>query len=632
MGNNVPAACTRLCAGRLSIGSKHQKSIPILSVIAIFIAATFLSQIAFAQLATVRTDKSEYGPGERVTITGSGWQAGEVVRLLIVRNPKTHDDVTLYSTANSLGAFTNTEFVIEQDDGGVTFTLTATGQSSGQTAQTTFRDANPSADLDQCANGPSGGVACTGTAWENGNLGPSKARYFEGDSIPYRLKFANLDTSIVHTVTIEWDTTKSGKHAIDYLTTWDRSAAAGSDACSGVSGCGSPTTFPIPIDPNVAAAGVTQISGVFTLYNGTITAVSAYTLIGTYAGDSSTRITITFTASTANPVLAWGGHIATRSDWGLNNSAVTIPGSPYHMRLIDLDGKGGNQDRSMSAEAVIFPASITITKQATPEGTTSFDFSSSDFGSFTLIDDGTNTSNSRSFNGIVTFKSYTFTETVPSSWSLDSIVCTVTSPNGGNGSGNTGTGTATINLKEGENWTCTFNDSKHCPGSCDDGNPCTTDTCDQSTNFNCVHTNNTLPCNDGNACTTNDTCSGGTCLGGPPPNCNDGNVCTNDSCDPASGCTHVNNTDPCNDGNACTTNDTCSGGACVGGAPPNCNDGNVCTTDTCNTQTGCVHTNNPNPCNDGNACTTADTCSGGMCVGGAPPNCDDGNVCTTDTC
>ncbi|HYS54558.1 MAG TPA: post-COAP-1 domain-containing protein [Thermoanaerobaculia bacterium] len=184
---------------------------------------------------------------------------------------------------------------------------------------------------------------------------------------------------------------------------------------------------------------------------------------------------------------------------------------------------------------------------------------------------------------------------------------------------------------------CTTNDT--CAGgacvggpapNCDDGNVCTDDSCNPATG--CVHTNNTNPCSDGNACTTNDTCSGGTCVGGPAPNCDDGNVCTTDACNPASGCTHINNTNPCNDGNACTTSDTCANGTCVGGPAPNCDDGNVCTTDTCNTQTGCVHTNNTNPCSDGNACTTNDACSGGTCVGGPAPNCDDGNVCTDDSC
>jgi cysteine-rich repeat protein len=168
------------------------------------------------------------------------------------------------------------------------------------------------------------------------------------------------------------------------------------------------------------------------------------------------------------------------------------------------------------------------------------------------------------------------------------------------------------------------------PTNCDDGNPCTDDTCDPSTG--CKHTNNTASCSDGNACTTNDTCSDGACVPGAPPNCNDGNVCTDDSCNPATGCVNTNNTAPCSDGNACTTSDTCAAGSCVGGAPPNCNDGNGCTDDSCNPASGCVNTNNTAPCNDANACTTNDTCAGGTCVGGAPLNCNDGNVCTNDSC
>jgi hypothetical protein len=184
---------------------------------------------------------------------------------------------------------------------------------------------------------------------------------------------------------------------------------------------------------------------------------------------------------------------------------------------------------------------------------------------------------------------------------------------------------------------CTTNDTCSagiCVGGaapdCDDGNPCTDDSCDPV--LGCVNTNNTAACDDGDECTTNDTCSAGVCVGGAPPNCDDGNVCTDDSCDPATGCVNTNNAAACDDGDACTTNDTCSAGACVGGAPPNCDDGNVCTDDSCEPATGCVNTNNVASCDDGDACTTNDTCSLGACVGGAPPNCDDGNVCTDDSC
>jgi len=68
---------------------------------------------------------------------------------------------------------------------------------------------------------------------------------------------------------------------------------------------------------------------------------------------------------------------------------------------------------------------------------------------------------------------------------------------------------------------------------CDDGDPCTTDTCRDGI---CSHTNNTGPCDDGNPCTTNDTCSGGTCMGTVPAACPAGCVCpyspTNPGCNP----------------------------------------------------------------------------------------------------
>ena len=172
-----------------------------------------------------------------------------------------------------------------------------------------------------------------------------------------------------------------------------------------------------------------------------------------------------------------------------------------------------------------------------------------------------------------------------------------------------------------DNNPCTVNDA--CSGStctgpaldCNDNNTCTTDSCNPASG--CVHTTlaDGTHCSDGNACTTSDKCSGGVCVGGAATNCNDNNACTDDSCVAPTGCVHVNNAAPCSDGNACTTSDACSGGACVGGPPLNCNDGNPCTTDTCNTPSGCVHTNNAIACDDGNPCTTGDHCGGGACSG-----------------
>ena len=153
---------------------------------------------------------------------------------------------------------------------------------------------------------------------------------------------------------------------------------------------------------------------------------------------------------------------------------------------------------------------------------------------------------------------------------------------------------------------------------CDDGNVCTTDSCSAASG--CTHTNNTNPCDDGNACTVGDVCSGGSCQAGTTPlNCNDNNVCTNDSCDPVTGCAHADNTAACDDNTVCNGREVCSGGRCGSGTPLNCDDSNVCTDDSCDPATGCAHVNNTAGCTDNNQCTSGDHCEGGVCVPGATP-------------
>ncbi len=401
----------------------------------------------------LQTDKMNYAPGEVIIVAGSGWDPGEAVTLRLHEEPAAHADRSVTVIADASGNIWDNQFMQDGHDRGVMLQLTATGRSSGLSTQAAF--GNPSANLDQWANKPTG-------SWVNGNLGASKAQYFEGDSIPYRLGFGSLSLAS-HTVTIEWDTTKSGKHALDYLTTYNRSVSLDQpNPCDGVSPCPTPTTFAIPADPQVT--GFTPIAGNFTLYGGTITAVGAYSGGTAFpTGDNSRRISITFTATQANPVLAWGGHISTRLDWGANNSCVAIPGSPYHTRLVDLDGSGGNQDRSLSADAVIFLGSVTIVKDANVNGATSFPFtaSPSPLAAFSLVDDGTS-ANTKVFSGISNFQTYTVNETpIPSGWAFSSILCSVTSPNGG--SATTSTTQVAIALHEGENWTCTYTNLQNTP-------------------------------------------------------------------------------------------------------------------------------------------------------------------------
>src|SRR6266508_1930150 len=151
----------------------------------------------------VQTDKTEYARGEVIVVTGSGWDPGEAVTLLLHEEPAAHADRRVTVIADASGNIFDNQFMQDAHDRGVMLQLTARGRNSGLSTQAAF--GNPSANLDQWANKPTG-------SWVNGNLGASKARYNEGDSIPYRLRFGSLSLG-THFVTIEWDTTKSSKHA-----------------------------------------------------------------------------------------------------------------------------------------------------------------------------------------------------------------------------------------------------------------------------------------------------------------------------------------------------------------------------------------------------------------------------------
>ena len=167
--------------------------------------------------------------------------------------------------------------------------------------------------------------------------------------------------------------------------------------------------------------------------------------------------------------------------------------------------------------------------------------------------------------------------------------------------------------------------------SCDDDNPCTSDSCDPE--GGCLHLLNAAPCDDGNVCTYGDHCNLGECLGGGSLVCNDSNPCTADSCDPQAGCTFLANDDgECTDHNACTNGDKCGAGVCLPGDFVSCDDGNLCTDDVCTPKDGCVYVPNTMPCDDAELCTIDDHCEQGICIGGEELDCDDQNLCTDDAC
>jgi hypothetical protein len=171
---------------------------------------------------------------------------------------------------------------------------------------------------------------------------------------------------------------------------------------------------------------------------------------------------------------------------------------------------------------------------------------------------------------------------------------------------------------------------------CDDGNPCTNDTCNAQSG--CVNVNKAdgTSCADSTVCNGAETCQAGACTAGTPLVCNDNNLCTTDSCNAQTGCrtNPVTNGTPCADSTVCNGAETCQAGTCTAGAPLNCNDTNSCTTDTCNAASGCANAvrADGSTCDDGLSCTTSDQCAYGTCVG--LDSCPGGTTCnpTTRSC
>ncbi|HSH15779.1 MAG TPA: hypothetical protein VLD18_07085, partial [Verrucomicrobiae bacterium] len=237
-----------------------------------------------------------------------------------------------------------------------------------------------SVDLWQARNGTATAPASP-VVWVKGNASPANSHYVESQSIPYRLVLTGLAPGS-HNVILEWDVRQNGKFAIDYLTHYQRlqphdlypshAAAETVDPLDGLAGSfAGPASHPfpppagshspVPGQPALSFSQVPEEERRFTIWNGTITAMNYLAEADLAVPSSSTRLSIDFEAAADTVVLAWGGHIATQFDWGTGQSATSISGSPYHMRVIAVDGSVGNQDRSLQTLPLVPPPPCAFT-------------------------------------------------------------------------------------------------------------------------------------------------------------------------------------------------------------------------------------------------------------------------------
>ncbi|HKX87044.1 MAG TPA: YDG domain-containing protein [Flavobacterium sp.] len=139
----------------------------------IFLFCIFLfSSLIYGQ-ATVFTDRDDYVPGQYVIVTGSGWLAGETVQLHFDETPQVcTSDHNRYTVADEYGNINYSQFLINERHLGVTFVLTATGQTSGLSANTIFTDGNVRVKTNVSTAGLSwnvfAGTACSGSSTSSG--------------------------------------------------------------------------------------------------------------------------------------------------------------------------------------------------------------------------------------------------------------------------------------------------------------------------------------------------------------------------------------------------------------------------------------------------------------------------------
>lgn len=193
--------------------------------------------------------------------------------------------------------------------------------------------------------------------WATGNSNSGNSHFFEGQSIPYRMTISRLRAGD-HTVEIEWDTRTNNKSAIDYITSFDRicEEVVPSEGIPNFGVIPAPKGIP---QPSTSFDQLSDDERRIAIYGGTLGEIKYVHQDDITATSAVTRLSISFTAGGSNGpnntvVIAWGGHIAKAQDWGEGNSASSINGSPYHTRVISVNGKSvGSQDRSVQAASEV---------------------------------------------------------------------------------------------------------------------------------------------------------------------------------------------------------------------------------------------------------------------------------------
>jgi hypothetical protein len=219
-------------------------------------------------------------------------------------------------------------------------------------------------------------------SWTTEHLYDANAHFVEGQSIPYRTTIYSLSPG-THTVILEWDNRKDNKSAIDFVTSYQRISET-VNPLKGLSGAfDAPTFFTIPAPTKnrlVTGANGAQQQPLYrfnqlpesekkiALYNGTPISISYIQEGDPTKSYATTKLKLEFKVIgkySRNVVIAWGGHVARRADWGASNISSDKYNALYRSRVVTLNTKSCNLDLYTKTGAVTFIPTCELDANAT---------------------------------------------------------------------------------------------------------------------------------------------------------------------------------------------------------------------------------------------------------------------------
>ncbi len=202
--------------------------------------------------------------------------------------------------------------------------------------------------------------------WQGSTFNDGDHQYSEGNTLPMRLELTQMCPGASWCVVLRYDFKdgNTSRHFYDFLGTYNASErTVNGQACNNFNCSEPPTTFPIPTDSSLSY----QLPGNFTVYNGAITNVSAYTTVNGSTVAKQLIITgVTTAGGGAKDVLIlFGGHLARENEWGPGNGASSFPGASAKV-FYQFCGESSFANFGVNPAGIIKQADLSLTKTAAP--------------------------------------------------------------------------------------------------------------------------------------------------------------------------------------------------------------------------------------------------------------------------